>query len=304
MSYMGLIMIAEAYEFLEDYEASIRTYEYCDKFCPDRNDHLIGLATVCEKIKDYEKMYFVASIMINPKRKNPFPRYALFIDTSMYIDGGSRVPVLYERAKNLFENSKESKKEFLPFFIHNNNNKRMFIVDNFYSNPDQIRQFALAQEFKTDIRWYKGLRTIRPYRTEELKRAFENIIGEKIYNWDEYGHNGVFQITTANDPQVYHHDEQKWAAMIYLTPNAPYESGTRLHTSKVNGVGHKSSGSELIDQAFSVGFYDSTKFNVVDSAGNVYNRLVIMDAGCIHSAGSYFGNTPENGRLTHLFFFD
>jgi ubiquinone/menaquinone biosynthesis C-methylase UbiE len=304
MSYVALIMIAEAYDFLQDYSLSITTYEYCDKFCPDRNDHLFGLATVYEKIKDYEQMYFVATIMMDPRRKNPFPRYALFIDTSMYNDGGSRVLTLYEKSRKLFESTEQSKKEFLPFIIHKNKNKRMFIVDNFYSNPDEIREFALAQEFKTDIRWYKGLRTVRPYRNEELKKAFENIIGEKIQNWDEYGHNGVFQITTSDDPQVYHHDEQKWAAMIYLTPNAPYESGTRLHTSKINGAGHKSIGKELIDQAFSVGFYDSTKFNVVDSAGNVYNRLVIMDAGCIHSAGSYFGNTPENGRLTHLFFFD
>jgi len=51
-------------------------------------------------------------------------------------------------------------------------------------------------------------------------------------------------------------------------------------------------------------FYDSTKFDLVDSAGNVYNRLVIMDAHCIHSAGPYFGTSPETGRLTHLFFFD
>jgi hypothetical protein len=128
-------------------------------------------------------------------------------------------------------------------------------------------------------------------------------MGERITTWDE-GMNGVFQITTADDQQVYHHDEQKWAAMIYLTPDAPYESGTRLHRSKINGAYHMTQGKELIDQAFSNGFYDSTKFHTVDAAGNVFNRLVIMDAQHIHSAGNYFGNSVENGRLVHLFFFN
>ncbi len=182
--------------------------------------------------------------------------------------------------------------------------KRLFIVDNFYSNPDEVRKFALQQEFKADLRWYKGLRTIEVFRPSEIKSSFEKILGQPIQNWDYYGSNGVFQITTAEDPQVYHYDTQKWAAMIYLNPDAPLQSGTRLHSSKINGVRSSIEPTELVNQTFSGGFYDSTKFNLVDSAGNVYNRLVIMDANCIHSAGPYFGNSPETGRLTHLFFFD
>jgi hypothetical protein len=87
-----------------------------------------------------------------------------------------------------------------------------------------------------------------------------------------------------------------------LTPDAPIESGTRLHRSKINGVRH--SGDAYVDSAFTGGFLDSTKFDVVDSAGNIYNRLVIMDARCIHSAGQYFGQNFNDGRLIHLFFFD
>jgi hypothetical protein len=56
--------------------------------------------------------------------------------------------------------------------------------------------------------------------------------------------------------------------------------------------------------SFASGFYDSTKFHIADSAANIYNRLVIMDARMIHSAGAYFGNSKETGRLIHLFFFD
>ena len=127
-------------------------------------------------------------------------------------------------------------------------------------------------------------------------------MGREIRNWDEQGYNGCFQITTAEDPQVYHYDTQTWAAMIYLTPDAPVQSGTRLHRSRITGLSHSTQAG--VDESFSSGFYDSTKFDTVASAGNVFNRLVIMDARHIHSAGDYFGNSPETGRLVHLFFFD
>lgn len=295
--------MAEAYNFLGDPQTAIKMYEYSHKVISRRNEHLFGLAAICEQVGDYEKMFWAASIMNNPERKCPFPDYVVFLIRPYYIDCGDHVKNLYNRAKKLYEDSKVSKPIY-PLNINTSRNKRMFIVDNFYKNPDEVRAFALQQEFKADIRWYKGLRTTQPFRTQEIKSAFERIMGERIVQWEEHGVNGCFQITTAEDPQVYHHDLQKWAAMIYLSPNAPYESGTRLHRSKINGVGHMLQGQELIDEAFSVGFYDSTKFNVVDSAGNIYNRLVIMDAQCIHSAGPYFGNSPETGRLTHLFFFD
>ena len=126
-------------------------------------------------------------------------------------------------------------------------------------------------------------------------------MGQKIYDF-ESSYNGVFQIMKSNDPQVYHYDTQKWAGMIYLSPNAPIVSGTRLHKSKINGTRHRDEPDS--DGAFLGDFYDSTKFDITDSVANIYNRLLIMDAGSFHSAGPYFGNTMESARLTHLFFFD
>jgi len=188
-----------------------------------------------------------------------------------------------------------------PFYINKITTKKLFVVDNFYYNPDEIRNFALGVDYISDLRYFKGLRSTTSFRPPGLKEVFESIIGEKINVWD-YGNNGCFQICTAEDPQVYHNDEQRWAAMIYLTPNAPFQSGTRLHSSKLTGARH------LADPnfcgSFAGGFYDGTKFDTVDDVGNVYNRLAIMDAKCIHSAGPYFGYDKPTGRLTHLFFFD
>jgi hypothetical protein len=189
------------------------------------------------------------------------------------------------------------------FYINKQVQKKLFVVDNFYYNPDEIREFALTSvEYVADLRYYKGLRSTTPFRPPGLKEVFESIINQQISSWDNHGYNGCFQICTAEDPQVYHNDTQRWAAMIYLSPNASHESGTRLHRSKITGARHVSDPS--FQGSFSGGFYDSTKFDVIDNVGNIYNRLIIMDAQCIHSAGPYFGFDKPTARLTHLFFFD
>ena len=222
----------------------------------------------------------------------------------MYHDGGTQIQELHNTALTNAEKTKQESKIMSAsnFIVNRNRTERMFIVDNFYTNPDEVRDFALNQvEYAEDLRWYKGLRSTTTYVAPGTKEAFEYILGKKITKFD-YGWTGCFQICRASDPQVYHYDLQKWAGMIYLTPNAPVESGTRLMRSKLNGTRHSSEPN--VDMAFNGNFYDGTKFDIADSAGNIYNRLIIMDARCIHSAGPYFGATPEDGRLIHLFFFD
>lgn len=207
-----------------------------------------------------------------------------------------------ERDKETTQIPKKEESNISVFEINENKQSKIFVVDNFYKNPDKVRQFALEQTFIEDNRYYKGFRTTSTFKPNGIKEAFENIIGQRISLFDEHGFTGCFQLCRSSDLQVYHCDQQQWAAMIYLTPNAPLQSGTRLHKSKINECSH---GTDVgIDDSFSGDFYDSTKFDIIDSVGNVYNRLIIMDAKSIHSAGPYFGSTKENCRLTHLFFFD
>ena len=303
-AYLTLLLMGDANWFLSHRAAAIECYQLAGQFAPERNDHLYLLSEKYKYINDFRKMLECTTVMMQPERINPFPKYINYIDRSLYHDGGNRVQNLHSEAINLVmqqNNTKIAPRLVNPLNINQNFNKRMFIVDNFYENPDSIRQHALSMEFKEDLRYYKGSRTTTHFHPIGIKEAFESIMGQKLTKFDG-GINGCFQITTAKDPQVYHYDHQTWAAMIYLTPNAPIESGTRLHRSKINGVRH--SCDDYVDGAFTGGFLDSTKFEVVDSAGNIYNRLVIMDARSIHSAGQYFGQNFNDGRLVHLFFFD
>ena len=182
----------------------------------------------------------------------------------------------------------------------------VIVVDNFYEEPDVIRRFALQHTFYEDPEHYKGVRSRERYNSEELKQKFEELIQEKITeSWDVHQYNGCFQITSAENQQVYHCDGNSWAGVLYLSPDAPLNSGTRLHKSKLTGIRDSREASPAQREiTFSSGFYDSTKFDTVDNIGNIYNRLVLFRSTNIHSAGDYFGTDMMNGRLVHLFFFD
>lgn len=188
------------------------------------------------------------------------------------------------------------------FEVNQTFKKRIFVVDNFYKNPDKVREMALNTSYSADLRWYKGRRSEQQFLFNGLKETFEKIIGEKITVWEEHSMNGRFQFCTPEDQLVYHHDAQNWAAVLYLNPEAPYQTGTNFYASKNDNCRHE--GDPGIENAFVGGFFDKTKFTLVDTIGNVYNRLVIFDSKLIHSAAEYFGTELNNSRLFQIFFFD
>lgn len=196
----------------------------------------------------------------------------------------------------------EPKQDNISVSFNNNVKPSLIVSDNFYTNPDDIRKFALMQEFNHHKDYHKGKRTEKTFKFDGLKEEFEKLIGSKIKNWDHYGTNGVFQVCIAGDQLVYHTDTQQYAAIIFLTPDAPPQTGTSFYRSKhtkntkVNASDHSI--------VFKNGFLDSTDFDVVDVVGNVYNRIVLFDAQLIHAASAYFGNNDINGRLFQIFFFD
>ena len=192
------------------------------------------------------------------------------------------------------------------FTINSNFNKRSFIVDNFYVDPMTIREFAQRQEYVQGGlgRGFIGRRTVQQFLFPGLKESFESIMQKRITIWDEHGMNGRFQLNIAGEQLVYHCDSQKYAAMIYLTPNAPPSCGTSTFMHKASKVYHNS------DPRINEVFYgvkttmDGTIHDRVDSFGNIFNRLVIFDSGLLHAASDYFGADMEDGRLWHMFFFD
>lgn len=202
----------------------------------------------------------------------------------------------------------------LPAITINPHAPAVIVVDNYYSNPEQVREYAMSLEFNPNSKYHKGSRTETKTIFEGTKQSFEKLLGKKITVWDEHVYNGVFQYCTAQEALVYHTDNQSYAAVVFLTPDAPPECGTSFYKSKINGLmayptaadckKHGKSEDTLFDEMFAGNFYDKTRWDLVDTVGNVYNRLVIFDAKRVHAASAYFGDKMENSRLFHMFFFD
>jgi len=185
--------------------------------------------------------------------------------------------------------------------------QRVIIVDNFYKDPHAVREFALEQDYHDDA-GYIGRRTRKQFFIPGTREAFEDLLGIKITEWESHGMNGRFQHNWSGEKLVYHCDDQTWAGMIYLTPDAPPECGTTMWRHKETKVHHNSQikweegeGLKVFNQRT---FLDRTPYEPVDVAGNVFNRLVLFSGGNIHSASEYFGDCKENCRLWHMFFFD
>jgi glycosyltransferase involved in cell wall biosynthesis len=301
MSYFAAFSVGLGYKYLGEIDKAIEWFNNSEKYCPVRNEHIVYLAQTYDELGQYDKMLEQTTRLLEPDRKLPFPDYYFLIDSNIYCDSSNYPQELHNYALSKMDAEQTS---INSFSINIKTKPRIWIVDDFYANPYAVREFALKQEFETNLEYYKGNRTKNQYIVPGTKEAFEKIIGKKITNWTEtHGMCGRFQYCTAQDDLVYHCDGQTLAGMIYLTPDAPLSCGTSLFAHKKTGLRNENDFGN-VDVFGETGFYDKTKFELVDTAGNVFNRLVLFDAKCIHSANEYFGTDITNSRLFHLFFFD
>lgn len=194
-----------------------------------------------------------------------------------------------------------------------NEDKGLIVVDNFYSDPDLIREWAIKEINFSPSNYHKGERATERFSIFGMKEKLEEILGKPIYNWNHASYaNGIFQFCTADQPIVYHVDNQTYAGIVFLTPDAPASTGTAFYRSKVTGdYKFDDEKRQTINyvRAFQgknaeMNFYDGSHFEKIDEVGNVYNRLVLFDAKNIHAATQYFGDAIDNSRFFHMFFFD
>jgi hypothetical protein len=289
---------------LDEYKFAVITYEH---------DYYVDISrTYRDKSREYLKSKGYELVISNVSSTT----WSSFEDWWVHPDLVSRKRI--EEIKNIDDTVKKIddymlssntiKQEQKAFFSISKGSNTAWIVDNFYEHPDEVRKFALQQDFLEGGigRGFIGRRTHQQFLFAGLKERFEEIVGRKITKWEEHGMNGRFQVAWAGEPLVWHCDSQKWGGMLYLTPGAPYQCGTTLYAHKQTRA--RNYYEEGWDAAWKNipgdPHLDGTSFEPVDVLGNVYNRLVIFDASSIHSASQYFGTVMENARLWQMFFFD
>jgi hypothetical protein len=182
-------------------------------------------------------------------------------------------------------------------------------IDQFYNDVDEVRAFALEQEFAVRGN-FPGQRTVS-FLNDSTKSVIQNIIrpfaGEVIWWGGDYS--GSYQYTVAHDRSWIHSDyTTNWAGICYLTPDAPLSSGTGLYRLKETGMrswnnlAHTDEENRnALHNRYS---QDYTKWDLVDRIGNVYNRLILYRGDLFHVSMDYFGSSKYDGRLFQLFFFN
>ena len=223
------------------------------------------------------------------------------------------------------------------------------VVDHFYNDPDEVRNWAIGEcHFQEP-----GTHGAVGYRCEadrkfftNAKECIESVMNGKVEEgtqeggW-EYPTNGCFQWCPSGTPIAYHCDSQQYAGVLFLTPNAPTNTGTSLYKHKATGIDWMPQTDEECWKYFSCSwetlhnaifgkysgekgvpdpnppnnpkkllrthesnYLDGTQFEKTDEVSNIYNRLVIFDAKKIHAATNYFGDNIHDSRLFQLFFFN
>lgn len=190
----------------------------------------------------------------------------------------------------------------------------LIVIDNFYSNVIDTRDYILSQEFKVRGN-YPGKRT-RSFANQHLKDIIQEYVlpyGGKITDFpmpdetnkdDNNIYNGAFQYTTSRERSWVHIDGfNNWAGVVFMTQDAPITSGTGFY--KFYDGAMCKQDMEILDNKSETDKFsqDMTKWQMVDNVGNVFNRLVLFNSNRFHMSQDYFGDSKENGRLFQVFFF-
>jgi Family of unknown function (DUF6445) len=192
------------------------------------------------------------------------------------------------------------------------------VIDNFYTDPYSVRNYALSQDFSRPVRiGWPGIRTkmiadINPlfYHSfvDKIMSLFFNLKTDIVQcNLDTY-----FQLTSKKYEEGWEHKDNKvsLAGVIYLTPGAPLSGGTSIFNEKVSGKRYDFTPRDDFYSGITndVKHYRSLRkehnlqFDKTLDVNNVFNRLVLYPGNYFHKENKFFGKTYTDSRLTQVFF--
>jgi hypothetical protein len=194
------------------------------------------------------------------------------------------------------------------------------VVDNFYDDADKVREYALSLPYEITSQNYPGTRTKNlhyydrdffEYSTQKFFSLFHENINPVQWNVST-----AFQLIEPYDNEKYNiknlgwihrDDDVAFAAIIYLTPNADVDSGTRIYKLKENSIVDLNqearfslySGNTVGNEYEEAYWKHRNMFEETLNVKNYYNRLVSFDSSCWHGVDTIYNDQP---RLTQVFF--
>ena len=191
------------------------------------------------------------------------------------------------------------------------------VVDDFFEYPDEVREFALQQEYFLDVenRW-PGKRT-KPLHEINFS-LFNSTVNKVIYlfynsNKTKISWNAAAQFQKVdskyNEGWV-HTDDNLCTGIIYLS-KSKNKCGTTIYrpidplSANLKNVDKKIESfknTDLITNTDAFRLENNKQFRPTVTVQEEYNRLVLFDGHLIHSANEFYGAEDDSARLTLVFF--
>lgn len=199
-------------------------------------------------------------------------------------------------------------------------NQIFSIFDNFYDDPDAVREMALRLKYEKignapgfrsvihDAAYHESLRLkLCVLLNREVEMMHEYTPDSIPFSWCHRGHYSWIHTDFGENVRdwLIETNREAWAGVLFLTPDAPTNTGTALYR-------HKASGSEMEtheDGDLNYKMWNDLEneqldeWDVIGYCGNVYNRFVAFNAQYWHRNVGAFGSSLEDGRLTQVFFY-
>ncbi|NBP55103.1 hypothetical protein EBU71_00935 [bacterium] len=201
------------------------------------------------------------------------------------------------------------------------------VVENFYSEPDKIREYALSLEYLKGNGNWPGLRTKQLDLVNQnffwfTARKFLSVYYDKL-NSNDWQLLTFFQKIYPISADKNHFTNRGWihkdycalAGILYLTPNPDPDSGTSIfeinNESDMSNYTHNTQDyleskkklyrDSILDDDYQSKIENHRKqFTETLEIKNKYNRLVLFDGHCWHGVNTI--NCNNLPRLTQVFF--
>lgn len=201
--------------------------------------------------------------------------------------------------------------------------KDYFVVDNVLDNIEEVRERCLkrgdwTQGYPYRNETWPGMRCQNGLTGDEIK-IVEDVVKKKTGSRELWqanvpgegalSHNFVQLVGASESGPRPHTDSKKlcrYAAVLYLTPDAPADAGTSFYRIRYP------------DGSLGGNCCPPPYFNLRDALGlralpieawqqemsvdNVFNRLLLYRGDLVHSASKYFGSSMQEKRMTIVFF--
>ena len=193
----------------------------------------------------------------------------------------------------------------------------VIIVDDFYPDPQKVREVALGFDYPEQDGNYPGRNSRQRLHIDGLDAAVSDILGQPVAGDTTQAH-AQFRITLAADQAKYHvHVDTgvHWSGVAYLSLPEHCEGGTDLFRHIETGAErapindeelalfNAETPQEAINRVMTADANDLSKWEKVMTLPMRFNRLVLFRPWLWHSATAGFGTTPEDGRLIQGLFF-